>query len=180
MPKDHVVTLPSGQFMFIPIVWCCLNLGQRHFWFCFAVGSCWCRHSKLATVLRISDHWMPSSKRDIYIGTSIVIPSGQLRQEECKSWRMGRSSVKCCLQDTTWLLQAWTYSSHGHLHKTCTRRGQSVILWVREGLMRSHLNSRSYCHLVDGWWELGSKFSSGVWLQVGCRHLNFHEIPNAV
>lgn len=37
--------------------------------------------------------------------------------EECKSWRMRRSSVRCCALDTAWLSHTWTYSSCADPHK---------------------------------------------------------------
>lgn len=42
---------------------------------------------------------------------------GRRGQEECESWRVERSVMKCCLLDTTALLHLWTLSSSGYLHK---------------------------------------------------------------
>jgi hypothetical protein len=41
-----------------------------------------------------------------------------------KRQRTGKSVVKCCFGDKTWLLHTQNPSSHGYLNKTCTKSSQ--------------------------------------------------------
>lgn len=131
---------------------------------------------KPVKVLRISDCGVLRSKWNAYIDTRRK-HHGKTRQEECTSRGMGRRSVAFCLPDTRWLLRSRAHSRWGHLYKTRAVSKSSV---GGGGAGEVSPLSKGLLQLVDGRWELGSKFSLRVWLPVGHRHLSFHEIPNVV
>lgn len=64
----------------------------------------------------------------------------------CKSQRIGRSLVTCCLLDTIQPLHSWTHFNCGDLRKTCTRSAQQV----QSAFLRAALIGLSVSELKGG------------------------------
>lgn len=85
--------------------------------------------------------------------------NGRRGQEECESWRVGRSVMKRCLLDTSALLRLWTLSGYGYLRKI--RPGN-----IQHGWERCSWDSASGTGavVINSFWNKGSQFSLAVWL----------------
>lgn len=89
---------------------------------------------KLVKVLKVRG-WMFSCKWGIYINATITKAQGPLwkkREKDCKCWRIGKCSVRYCLQYMRSLLQSWTKRSCAYLHRTYIRSSQSKCWHQRD------------------------------------------------
>lgn len=93
----------------------------------FVMGSSECRDFLQVRVIRPCDCWIVICKWNINITTfKAQRRAGKRVWGECKSWRMWKSAVQCCLLDMTWSLHSWTRNG-GYLPKTWTRLGLSIF-----------------------------------------------------
>jgi hypothetical protein len=67
--------------------------------------------------------------------------------------KLTQGAMKCKLLDLTWLLNLWTYSSYGYLHKAWTRYSKESSSTDVEGALLSYLSTtylllRNYRQLI--------------------------------
>lgn len=96
--------------------------------------------------LRIQNQWLRAlgHKWDIYVNPHLKVwrTSQESMQRPCRSQRMGRSGVRCCLLGVKWLLYSRAPSAHGYLHKSCVK--SSIQHSDMGGSHNSHPLLRSY------------------------------------
>lgn len=109
----HVRT-EDWWFMCIFLDLCCSSTVAREVSFYSLQQLRW---RQLVRIL-ISDYGVVNPKWDAYINpTKTQITLWKMGQKECKSQRVGRTSLKCCFQDMSWSLHSWTHSWWSHHSK---------------------------------------------------------------